>query len=135
MEKKLQELVIDYIKSETKTSTRTGKPFVTVSFCAKMHGETVWFQGFGNKETENWEKGSKVMVKIWVEPYNGKDYWKFQTVEAIDLLDLRVSKLEKIVAGLSTPQSTTIQQKPVTSADLPPQEWDNFEPDLKDIPF
>lgn len=134
MEKKLQELVIDYVKSETKTSARTGKPFVVVSFCTKMHGETVWFQGFGNKETENWEKGSKVTVKIWMEPYNGKDYWKFETVSATDLLELRVAKLEKVVASITT-VSTSIPQKPVTHTDLPPQQWDNMEPDLSDIPF
>ena len=86
----IQTIVLEEVKNENKIS-KNNKPYVACSI--KVAG--VWHSGFGNKITQGWQGGQSVMVDLYEETFNGKQYKKFKPVTQSDLMEERLVKLEQ----------------------------------------
>lgn len=75
---------------------RNGKPFKKVAI--KVGDQ--WFSGFGNYITETYQAGDTVMIEVSEREYNGKIYYDFKPAGKLELLEMRIEKLEELVKKL-----------------------------------
>lgn len=129
MNEQIKEVVLQYIKNEPKTA-KSGKPYTACSI--KVADQ--WINGFGNDVTKGWQAGDRVKIKVWKEPYNGKEYLKFKTLSQIDLLEERVTALEQkmIQDPISTPNTPEIANNEAKEGNADDfQEFISEEPPLE----
>lgn len=72
------QLKIDFVKREVKQSTKTGKPFTSLS----IKSGNDWYSGFGNQENANWKNGDVVDVIVSSKEWQGKTYLNFEMPQA-----------------------------------------------------
>lgn len=87
----IKKVYIEEIKNETKVSKTSGKNYI---ICG-IKIDSQWLNGFGSKITEGWQPGMTVEIDVYEEEYNGKMYKKFKLLKKEDLLEARISNLEK----------------------------------------
>lgn len=93
----LKQYTLTYVKNEDKVS-KNGKPYTSTSIKVMELGD-VFINGFGNRQTLNWNANDKVMIEIYEEEYNGKTYKKFKAPHPNELFEQRIAKLEAAVFG------------------------------------
>lgn len=73
----MTKLTLTYVNRTPRTS-RTGKPFISLSIKATEHGDK-YLSGFGNKANEGWQVGQEVEVAEIKEVIkDGKVYLNFE---------------------------------------------------------
>lgn len=105
----MQKLTLSFVKNERKVSKK-GNSYVSTSLqFAEYPG--VYYNGFGDERTLNWNKGETVELELFEEEYNGKMQHKFKLPKAarggasVDLsgvfeqLGRIEAKLDRLVGG------------------------------------
>lgn len=115
-------------KAGREYKTQDGRPYtrLAIQIDSKDYTNT-WLSGFGNFTNQNWKVGDEVEITIEEAHKNGQTYFNFRSLSKIELLEIRMDKLEK---ALST--STKAE---VVSDDDPGFDPDEESIDLSTIPF
>lgn len=79
---------IKTISRKERTSTRTGKPFISLGIKTEEHGDK-WLSGFGSKDNEYWKEGDE--VEIIIEQKG--EYLNFTTPKKEDKMNEGVEKI------------------------------------------
>lgn len=126
----MQQVTLEQVSLEEKTS-KAGKPYTAAGI--KVDG--VWRNGFGSPEMRSWKAGDTVTVELFEEEFNGKMYKKFKAPNKTDLLEARVSALEKIVSGMGVTKEVVhqVSSEPPPPTEAPPEPPADF--DGSDLPF
>ena len=82
----------DKDKNGNPLKTRDGRPYERISVKCSEFGEK-WLSGFSNRTNFNWKEGDDVTVEIEEKG----EYLNFKTLSSLDLLEIRVAKLEEQV--------------------------------------
>lgn len=73
----MTKLTLTFVNRTERTSTRTNKPYTSLSLKAKEYGEN-YLSGFGNKDNANWKVGDEVEVlEVKEVQKDGKTYYNF----------------------------------------------------------
>lgn len=94
-------LNLTFVKRTERTSTRTNKPYTSLSIKAQEYGDN-FLSGFGNKDNASWKEGDVVEVaEVKQVEKDGKTYYNFEMPKTskadnavvIDLLNEMNNKL------------------------------------------
>lgn len=134
------QVTLTYVKNEQKVAKKSGKTYTSCSIKTEEHGE-VWLNGFGNEITKSWVQGDKVDIEVQKEEFEGKTYVNFKTMNKADLLDDRVTALEKtmklVVEKLRGDSQSKMElpTKPVKAKEVTTEEVDTGLEVPDDLPF
>lgn len=96
---------LEYIKNETRKS-KNGKEYTACTI--KIEG--VYYNGFGNNITAEWQQGQEIEFSPYKEEFNGKTYDKFRTLPTTDKttasLEARVLACENAIMELKHKEFT-----------------------------
>lgn len=106
---------LTFVKRTERTSSKTGKPFTSISIKTEAHGDK-YLSGFGNSDNASWEAGTEVEIDTSSVNKDGKEYINFTTpkkavtpqtesrtanliefkvIPMLENLDIRLSRLEQ----------------------------------------
>lgn len=95
-------LTITRIFSKAQISTRTGKPFTSLSLLTKEYGGR-YLSGFASKETEGWKEGLEVELDVTEsdkKDKDGKPYLNWKLPNRETAVDARINKIEFSIANI-----------------------------------
>mgnify|MGYP001568262127 CR=1 FL=1 len=104
---------IKLTKITTQDKDKTGKPYVgkngpytRMGIQCQEYGQK-WLSGFLNAYNARWKEGD--VVEVVVEPVfrEGKEYLNFRGLSRIDLLEMRIQRLEEFIKNGNNGNSTT----------------------------
>lgn len=105
MIKKIKINTISFYDKDAKGAaliTKTGKPFRRAQIQIDEYGlEKITGPIWDDKSPINfWKQGQEVLANIYTEPYNGKDWLKFEVPKKEDLMQSEIEDLKKRVSSL-----------------------------------
>ena len=109
-------------KTGNELKTKDGRPYERVAIKTIETGDK-YISGFGNQENQNWKIGDQIQIVVEQKG----EYLNFKELKENDLLNTRVTKLEKDVEELK--KFLVMPMEKSVLSDEPPEE------DLSDIPF
>lgn len=131
----MEKLTLSFVKNERKVSKK-GNSYVSTSL-QFVEYPGVYYNGFGDENTLNWNKGEQVEVELYEEEYNGKMQQKFKLpkrprgggvdlsglFEQLERMEKKIDQMYSVVVAKKVPA-----QEPVASAEP-------TAPDKEDLPF
>lgn len=116
----IQKLTLTAVIRKSMVSTRTNKPYTSVSIKAKEHGDR-YLSGFGSAKTDSWKEGDVVTLEVTESEKldkNGKPYLNWDHIDNEKLMEGRISILETHVRELAA-RIVGLETKGLNSAGLP----------------